>query len=315
MKKIFTTIALSVAGLAAFSQQDAQFSQNMFNQLDINPAYAGINHAYCATLLGREQWVNFPGAPKTFLFSGDAYIPGIGGGLGLTAYSDQLGFDKTFGAILAYSYHIAAGPGVIGIGPELGIIQKSLSGAWLAPDGTNGASDNSIPVTGVSSMTYDVGLGVYYSIQDQMYFGISTSHIPQQSFTSGSYPSYQFDLARHYYVMAGYTFHATSDFDIMPSIFAKSDASSTQVDVNALIRYDKMVWIGVSYRPNDAIVALVGYQHSFTNGSTVRIGYSYDITTSELKTYSNGSHEIMLGYCFKIVPKSHIQSHQTVRFL
>src|SRR5579872_2010541 len=120
MKKIITSAALIFAGIYAYAQQDTQFSQNMFNKVDINPGFAGINKAYCATLIFRDQWVNFPGNPKTFLFSGDAYIPEIGGGLGLTVFQDALGFEKTLEVKLAYSYHIVLGPGILGVGPEIG---------------------------------------------------------------------------------------------------------------------------------------------------------------------------------------------------
>src|ERR1700689_888062 len=143
MKKLITSVMLLGAGLAVSAQQDAQFSQNMFGKLDYNPGYAGMDKAYCASLIGRDQWVNFPGNPETFLFNADAYLPQIGGGAGLTVYDDALGFEKTIEVKLSYSYHIVVGNGVLGIGPDIGFMQKSLNGAWLAPDGgTTAHPDN-----------------------------------------------------------------------------------------------------------------------------------------------------------------------------
>ncbi|MBL7892120.1 MAG: PorP/SprF family type IX secretion system membrane protein, partial [Bacteroidia bacterium] len=130
MKKTLTTLALAVIAGASFAQQDAQFSQNMFNKLSINPGFAGTNKAICATALYRQQWVSFPGAPKTGLISIDAFVNPVHGGLGLTVCSDQLGFDKTLIAKAAYSYHMVVGPGTLGIGLEAGMIQKQLSGTW-----------------------------------------------------------------------------------------------------------------------------------------------------------------------------------------
>src|SRR5580700_7804764 len=107
MKRLITSAILVTASMVSgFAQQDAQFSQNMFGKLDYNPGYAGMDKAYCASLIARDQWVNFPGNPETFLFNGDAYIPQIGGGVGLSVYDDQLGFQKTLEVKLSYSYHI-----------------------------------------------------------------------------------------------------------------------------------------------------------------------------------------------------------------
>src|SRR5665647_3736934 len=104
MKKTITTVVLFITGFVTFAQQDAQFSMNMFNRLAVNPAYAGMNKALCATLLYRQQWTSFPGAPKTGLLSVD-YGEILHGGLGLTIDQDALGFDKTLKAKIAYSFH------------------------------------------------------------------------------------------------------------------------------------------------------------------------------------------------------------------
>jgi type IX secretion system PorP/SprF family membrane protein len=314
MKKLITSVFALALGITAIAQQDAQFSQNMFNRIDINPGYAGINKSYCATLLARDQWVNFPGNPKTFLFSGDAYLPQIGGGLGLTIFDDQLGFEKTLEVKLAYSYHIVLGPGILGVGPEVGFYQKSVDGTWLAPDGTNGATDPYIPSQGVSNATYDIGLGAYYETPQGLYVGISSSHLPAQTI-KGGLATYQYDVARHYYVMAGYTYNLSQTWDILPDAYVESDASSTQFQIDLRAEYNKLIWFGVGYRMNDAFVGFIGLNYAFSNGSNLKIGYSYDFSTSALKSYNSGSHEIMLGYCFKIKPSVKITSHQNTRFL
>ncbi len=321
MKKILTIIALSLTSLVTFAQQDAQFSMNMFNRLAVNPGYAGTNKALCATLLYRQQWVNFPGAPKTGLLSVD-YGQIAHGGVGLTVDQDALGFDKTFKAKLAYSFHQVLGPGTLGIGLDVGMIQKSLSGNFIAPDGTtsaNGGVDAAIPWNGAKSTTYDLGFGLYYTtFNDKLYVGLSSLHLSESDLKkSGSVPSpnvgtwsYDYKEARHYYVMAGYRFDLNDKFSLIPSVLTKSDASSTQLDINLLAKWNKMVFVGASYRLSDAIVAIVGLEWQ-----GFRFGYSYDITTSTIKNHSNGTHEIMLGYCHKFQkpPKKH--GHMNVRFL
>jgi type IX secretion system PorP/SprF family membrane protein len=117
-------------------------------------------------------------------------------------------------------------------------------------------------------------------------------------------------MARHYYVMAGYAYDAGTLLQIKPSILAKTDAASTQLDINLLADYNNQFWGGVSYRLQDAIVALVGVKFG-----SFRVGYSYDVTTSKIRGYSSGSHEIMLGYCFKPMDKKPTQKHHSVRFL
>src|ERR1035437_8454333 len=183
MRKTLTIIAFSITGFVSFAQQDAQFSMNMFNRLAVNPAYAGMNKALCGTLLYRQQWTNFPGAPKTVLLSVD-YGEILYGGIGLTVDQDQLGFDNTLKAKLAYSFHLPVGPGTLGIGLDAGMIQKSLKGNFIAPDGTTtsamNGTDQAIPWSGTSATTYDVGLGLYYQTQ-KLYVGLSSLHLPEQT--------------------------------------------------------------------------------------------------------------------------------------
>ena len=311
MKQRLSTLILSIITVISFAQQDAQFSHNMFNKLAVNPGYAGTSMAYCATVLYRNQWMGFPGAPKTLLFSGDAAVEAIHGGLGLTIFSDKLGFDNTFSGKLAYSFNYPLGPGVLGLGLEVGMMQKSLTGTWIPPQTL---ADASIPVNGTKNTTWDMGFGAYYST-DKLYFGLSSTHIPQTDFKGASgAANYSFDMVRHYYILAGYDFPLGSSFDLKPSVFIKSDATTTQYDVNMLALWNKMIWVGASYRHTDAIVALIGFQKDMGK-MNFKVGYSYDVTTSDIKSYSSGTHEILLNFCFKIEPKGKIQSHQNVRFL
>lgn len=324
MKKTLTTIALSITGLIAFAQQDAQFSMNMFNKLSVNPGYAGTSQALCGTLLYRDQWDKFPGAPKTGLFSLD-YGRILGGGVGITVDQDQLGFDKTLKAKLAYSYHLSLGGlGTLGIGLDAGMIQKSITGNFVAPDGTTtntgGGTDQSIPWSGTSATTYDVGLGLYFT-NNNLYVGLSSLHLPAQTLsnsggTASTTYNFEYQMARHYFVMAGYKFNLGKSFTLTPGVLAKSDASSTQVDINLYAKYNNMIFVGVSYRLTDAIPVMVGLEWPLKSGkSTVKFGYSYDITLSSLKKYNSGTHEVMLGFCQKFVKEPKKQSHQNVRFL
>ena len=326
MKKTLTIIAFSITGLVTFAQQDAQFSMNMFNRLSVNPAYAGTNKALCATILYRDQWDKFPGAPKTGLLSVD-YGQIAHGGIGFTIDQDQLGFDKTLKAKLAYSFHMAIGTsGTLGIGLDAGMINKSLTGNFIAPDGTStefgGGTDNAIPWTGTSATTYDVGFGLYYT-NDKLYVGLSSLHLPAQkindkSSAGNTYPlsyDFQYQIARHYYVMAGYDFFLSSKLTLTPSTLIKSDAAVTTFDLNAKLLYDNFIWAGISYRLQDAIAPMIGVAWKPNDKQTIKIGYSYDLGTSDLKAHHSNTHEILLNYCIKWNRPPKIQSHINPRFL
>jgi len=324
MKKLITSIVFVGASLLAVAQQDAQFSQNMFGKLDYNPGYAGMDKAYCASLIARDQWVNLPGNPETFLFNGDAYLPQIGGGAGISIYDDQLGFDKTLEVKLSYSYHIVIGSGVLGVGPTLGFLQSSINGQWIAPDGTSTAANNLddplIPGGASSVTTYDIGLGAYYATPQGFYVGLSSTHLsaPNVQGTGNLAKQYTLNVARHYYLMAGYTYNASPTWDIKPDLYVESDASSTQEQIDCLAEYNKFIWFGLGYRVTDAAIAFLGVNYAFPNsksGANLKIGYSYDFTTSEIKSYSSGSHELMLQFCFRPIPTPKTQYHQNVRYL
>ncbi len=313
---LFLVVTIVFQGNA---QQDPQFTQNMFDRLSINPAFAGMENSLCATAFVRQQWAGFSNdvnTPQDAMLNIHAPIevtPAIGG-LGLTYFNDQLGQEKNNILRLAYSYHRPIGIGKLGAGLSVGIVNKSISSDWVSIDPYE--QDQAIPNEGVSNTTYDLALGFYYKT-DKLYMGISSTHLSQSDL---QYSQSNFDLdlkmKRHYYVMAGYDYYLMGNpqYTLKPSIFAKSDGASTQLDLNVNFLYKKTVWLGVSYRPQDAVSPMVGYQYVQPN-YTAKIGYSYDATTSELRDYSSGSHEIMLQYCFKLVKPIPERKYKNVRFL
>jgi type IX secretion system PorP/SprF family membrane protein len=311
MKKTITLLTFSLVVLFVAAQQDQQFSQFMYNKLSFNPGYAGTNQSICATAMYRMQWMNFPGAPKSGLFSVDAPSRILHGGLGLTVLHDQLGNDKSLFARGAYSFHQPIGVGLLGIGLGVGMIQKTMVFNWIPPGGPSTVGpDQAIPNNQESSITYDLDFGAYYSTS-KLYVGLAATHLPEQSVKKNEL---NYGVARHYFVMAGYTFNINSDFDIIPNLLVKSDAKSTIFDVNVTGMYQKMVWLGASYRMTDAIAAMLGYQKDFGKNN-LKIGVAYDFTMSEIKNHSSGSPEIFVGYCMKVDPKVKTHSNINPRFL
>lgn len=309
MRGIFTAAFCAAVASVSFAQQDPQFTQYMFDRLSINPAVAGTSGQLCGTLLLRQQWTGFDGAPKTALLNVQAPISRISSGVGLSVYLDELGQQKSTYARFSYSFHRKVGPGKIGIGLMAGMMSHNLGNDWLATDGVPG--DASIPANGNNDMGWDLAAGLYY-VSPTLWAGISSTHLTEVELRNVS-----IQQRRHFFVQAGYDWKLKNDpkYIIQPSVLMKSDGTSTQFDITGTFLYNNMVWLGVSYRTEDAIAPLLGYQFKPTPKSMLKIGYSYDVTTSQLKNYSSGSHELMLNYCMTIVKPPDVERHRGVRFL
>lgn len=330
MKHIFTHLALlclfgtTTVGLHA--QQDPHFTQYMHNKLFMNPGYAGMKHAICFTGLMRNQWAGFDGAPKSGIFSGDVYLEDLHGGIGLNMMYDQLGFEKNMAFRGNYSFHVEnVLGGVLGIGIEGGVATKNVgptgSQSWIAT--TNWTSDPTVPPQ-MKSQKIDFGAGLWFE-RDEMWFGLSTTHIEGGTFNGGTvdiagvdHPMF-YQIARHYFITGGYNI-PMREWTISPSFLVKSDAVVSSVDVNCTATYNDRIWCGVSYRYKDAICPMIGFNWVLGNDgrggnnrdsydgrlgagggkSTVqmlRVGFAYDYTTSKLNQYNNGTFELFVNYC------------------
>ncbi len=329
MKKIITVFCFAFCSTAAFSQQDPQFSQYMNNKLFMNPAYAGMRQALCVTTLGRQQWAGFDGSPKSLVFSADYFAPAIKGGIGINILSDKLGFESNLAYRLNYSFHLPLGGGVLGIGLELGAMSKRLgptgTASWLAT--STWQNDQAIPPQ-LKQTIFDFGFGLWYQRQN-LWCGLSSTHLPAGTMSGNSsaigFPPVSFPLtyqiARHYFITGGYNWNINGgDWELRPSFLAKSDATITSVDLNVTALFNQRFWVGASYRFQDAIVPMVGFMlpnsKATSNempGGGLKIGFAYDYTTSNLKSYNSGSFELMLNYCMPIVIPPRRQGHGDVR--
>lgn len=314
MKRLHVTflflLAVFVPGL---SQQDPLTSNYMFNTLAFNPGVAGTSGMICATALNRQQWVGFKGAPSTTVFNISApFNPfKISSGIGLIVESDNIGFDKDINLSLAYTYLTEIGQGTMGIGISAGMLNKTLDPTWSIPQGdifTPPSGDPLIPENKESYVAFDAGLGVYYRT-DKYYAGLSVTHINQPKIKYSKGVPY---VSRHYYLTGGYTLQLPNpSFELLPSVYALSDGKVIQISVTSLVRYNKKVWGGVSYRPGNALVGIAGVE--LFNG--IRIGYAYDFTISDIRKNTSGSHEFMVNYCFDISLGKSPMRYKSIRFL
>lgn len=265
-----------------FAQQDPQFTQYMFNRLFINPAYAGSSENTNSFGLFRNQWSGLAGHPVTGLISADAPIKKIHGAIGLTALYDQFGPEKTLNAKIAYSYFLPFKNNTLSFGADIGYMHKQIVSMYNQSDSVSpGKTYNGFTLP-------DFGIGIYY-YSKKFYAGLSSSHITQPGIRM---ETLTFNLARHYYLMAGKKMIVTEKLFFEPSFLIKSDFASTQVDLNANIYFKDFIITGVGYRPSDAVLLfLLGF-----NIAGFRLAYSYDYGVSSFSSYFGNSHEITFGY-------------------
>lgn len=297
MKKSILNISLLCIVFFGFTkvnaQQQTRYSQFMWNEFAINPAYTGGLNYNPIQLSYRKQWQGFSGSPETFTFGGHTAINSKMG-LGGMIFKDNLGgaVSQT-GLMVNYAYHLKLND------------NSRLSfgiGAIVNQFAFNNNKINALDVTDPSfqggvqkSTTFDASFGLLYKYKDKLKIGFSSLQLIQSKLSSlNTVPGSNSRLIRHYNMQLSYNFLINEKLSLEPALLLKAtEITPVQADLNLKAWYNKLIMLGVSYRHNDAIVALIGakYKNMF-------LGYSYDITTSKIKTYNTGSHEIVLGYHF-----------------
>jgi len=200
------------------------------------------------------------------------------------------------------------GPGQLGIGIRAGFVNSSIDGTrFEAFD--NKAGDPTIPLTAVSGGAPTFGFGLYYNTETY-YFGLSSTQLTE---SQAGFAGIDYNLKRHYYVTGGFSQRLSSTLELKPSLFIKLDPPvAPQFDLSALVMYNNQFWAGVGYRAFD-IDAIPTYVGVLWNN--LKIGYSYDISLNGLRGFNGGSHEVYVGYCFKLNEKVTAQRYRNVRFL
>tara|TARA_B100001094_G_C18145375_1_gene780369 strand:+ start:468 stop:1484 length:1017 start_codon:yes stop_codon:yes gene_type:complete len=286
MKRVLIVLKVVFSVFVVSAQQEAQFSQYMFINSAINPGASGIKGMHCFDLIAREQWIGFEGRPETGLLSYNGMLPkksniGIGGVL----VYDRIGFQDNINFKLngARHFNIGSNGAKLGLGLDVGILQKTMSGIPKA--GNN--LDPSIDLSGnPNDMGFDLGFGIFYYKRDKLYFGISGQKLLPQKLMLGSATP---QIRQHAYITAGFNNKVTPNFDLRPSMLVKTDLTSTQMDLNLTAEFSKALWLGASYRVTDAFVANVGFNYWNKDkdgnrvGQPLKIGLAYDFTMQSLK--------------------------------
>ncbi|WP_207532867.1 PorP/SprF family type IX secretion system membrane protein [Desertivirga arenae] len=293
-KIILATVILTMllSGEKLFAQQEAMYTQYMFNTLSINPAYAGSRNVLSATTLIRSQWTGIEGAPRTTTFTIDAPINRKKVGLGLQVFKDKIGIMSTTGIVGTYAYRIRMDRASLSFGLQGGISQfrANYTGVQLEP---YGPSNDVAFGNNANTNFYNVGAGVYYN-SDKFYLGLSSPQLMQNVM-----PSYSGEQSKnnrqfsHIFLMGGYVFSLNEDFKLKPSFLVKAvKGAPLEGDINANLWIRNTFSIGAQYRTNADVSGMVEFQVS----PQIRVGYAYDHSLTDLQSYNSGSHEIMLRF-------------------
>ncbi len=302
MRRLALVIVVFVAIVGStFAQNDAHFSLFEFNTLNYNPGYAGSNDAICVTAVHRQEYVGFDkGRPQTTVLSFDMPISAINSGVGLTVFQEAIGYQKEVSVNATYAYRLSLDYGTLGFGANVGYINRSINGDWITPESLlNGGSiyiDPAVPHMD-SKGAFDAGAGVYYRTSNY-YAGVSALHLTKPSFKyNESDKSKNPYIAPHLYIVGGYVYQLPNPmFELKPSALVQTDFVAWEFSVNAQFIYNKKFWGGLTYRSSNAIVPMLGIH--LVNGLSV--GYGYDVVLNKLATYTSGSHEIVVRYCFSV---------------
>jgi type IX secretion system PorP/SprF family membrane protein len=275
-----------------YAQQDALFSQYMFNPFAINPAYAGSRNSISAVVLHRSQWIGIEGAPLTQTFSIHTPAGDRGMAYGINLMHDQIGPVRNFWGAFTGAYHVRMKNAKLSFALRAGVFNSTLNRSLLTFENP---SDQFNATGKAGSMVPSFDFGAYY-YRDKFYAGLALNHLTKHNFSFSDYPvDSDLFLHRHYMAMVGTVFRVKPNLLLKPSLmfrYAEGSMPSLDVNISALIK--QFWWIGASFRNMNSLVFVT----EFNITDYLRAGYSYDLTLNKLRKYNSGSHEIFIGLDF-----------------
>jgi type IX secretion system PorP/SprF family membrane protein len=284
-------IVLLILQVVGHGQQDVQFTNFEFNQSYNNPANISSTNYYCGNLIARNQWNQFGGNPNTAFLNVYTKLDNHNY-VGLQFLTDEIGFQQSNLIKFSYAYKLITSVASVTFGLSGNMHHSRWGAKYITPD-TPEAFDDAIPHNGYGATKLDMDFGILIE-NGPLYVGLSSTHLNQSDFSKQGIISYK--SARHYFVQAGWKKNLPWG-TLEPKLLAKSDVASTQIDFQIQSEIQNRLIAGLNYRLSDAISPMIGIK--FT-GSTYSIKclYAFDITTSQLRNYSKGTHEVSLHFCF-----------------
>jgi type IX secretion system PorP/SprF family membrane protein len=290
-KKITYLILLAfVESISLFAQQMPLFTNYLFNPYVYNPAVAGSKPYVQANMNYRNQWMGFEGAPQTYMAS--IYGPlrkNKNVALGGMISTDLTGLLQRTSGYFTYAYHVKLNDKwKLGMGLSAGAMQYRVR---LYDVRAYDKDDELLTGNLLTKIVFDCNAGLYL-YRSNFFFGLSAY---QAANNKVDFTNSQSRLAPHLYAMAGYTIRVNKKFDLQPSVLVKqTDPVPVQPEFSLRAIYQKIFWIGASYRMDDSYGFMIGAVCK----ERISIAYAYDLPFSGLHKYNGGSHELMLCYSF-----------------
>jgi type IX secretion system PorP/SprF family membrane protein len=280
--------ALLLTGITSFAQQDAQYTQYMYNTINVNPAYAGSRGVLSIFGLYRTQWVGIDGAPDTGAFSINTPIENSNIGAGLSVVTDRIGptsehvisGDISYTIKTSETYKLSFG---LKASANLFNFEKSK---------VNPVTDSDLLLQDISSdFSPNIGAGVYFH-SDKLYLGVSAPNfLETKRYADNTRAIYKERM--NLYGIAGYVFDLSSNLKFKPAVMTKMvQGAPLQVDVSGNFMINEKFVLGAAWRWDAAFSGMAGFQIN----KGLYLGYGYDLETTKLKNYNSGSHEVFLRY-------------------
>ena len=294
MRTNIVTFVFLLMFLTGYGQQDAQFTQYMYNTVNINPGYAGSRESMSIFALHRTQWVGLDGAPVTNTASVNTPINNSNLGLGVSIINDRIGPSDENNLAIDLSYSINTSERYkLSFGLKASANLLNVDFNRLSQYDQN---DYAFQTNIDNKFSPNIGVG-FYLHSDNSYVGLSapylleTKHFDRYAGTSAN--SHVAKEKINLYLIAGYVFDLSYNVKFKPSLLTKYvQGAPLQVDLSTNFMFNDKFVMGVAYRWSAAVSAMVGFQAS----DSWFIGYGYDLETTRLSNYNSGSHEIFLRY-------------------
>lgn len=300
------------------AQQQPIFTNYTNSYAYINSGFLGMSEGINVMGLYRLQWAGFVDndgteiAPTTYLITGDMPLRVLHGGLGFSVMQDHIGFEDDTHVGIGYSFHADLGGSTLGIGLTGTLCNRTVDFSQLHP---NHESDPLLQgLSKESEMLFDFNLGLFWQIPESFYIGVSAVNVLQsmtKALNDQTETSASFVNDRTFYVVAGYPFQFEDlpSLTFIPSVAGMTNLSTWQINASFKVLFRDLFSLGVNYRPQESVGLTVGLKIK-----DFSIGYAYDINTMGLGVVP-GSHEISLGYCFKLDLDRTPRDYRSVRYL
>jgi type IX secretion system PorP/SprF family membrane protein len=288
MRTKIILFTLLLTGFVSTAQQDAQYTQYMYNTINVNPAYAGLRGVLSVFGLHRTQWAGLDGAPVTNTASLSFPIENSNLGVGLSFANDRIGptTENIISADLSYTVQTSETY-------KLSFGIKGTANLFDFDKNKVHPEDQSDPYLEDLNNVFspNIGAGAYFH-SDKLYLGFSVPNF----FETRRYNDNSIVINKermNSYLIGGYVFDLTSSVKFKPAFMTKLiEGAPFQLDVSGNFLIHEKLVIGAAWRWSAAVSFMAGFQ--ITDG--LFIGYGYDLETTKLRRYNSGSHEIFLRF-------------------